>query len=580
MERFMKTKYFTLITVAMLAMLVLSACSGTTTTLKEEIGDLVNTIPVQAAQTPQENTADTTISQADSGLLAAYENTLAGVYDKVNPSVVNIQVLQSASGLSSSGELPFNFDLPEGFELPEGLLPNLPQTDPDAPESDNPQEDTPQFSPFAQGLGSGFVWDDSGLIVTNNHVVENASKIEVIFHDGTSVEAELVGADPYSDLAVIKVDMPKDALRPVDVADSTQVKVGDLAIAIGNPYGLSGTMTVGIVSALGRSIPAGQLNMFSSGPSYTIPDIIQTDAPINPGNSGGVLVNDQGQVIGVTAAIESTTGANAGIGFVIPSAIVLKVVPGLIDNGSYQHPYLGITGSSLIASIAEAMDLERDQRGALVQEVVPDGPADAAGLRGSDRQATIDGQSVNVGGDVIVAINGEEIKDMDELIAYLVGRTKVGETVTLTILRDGDQEQVEVTLAARPGQTATQETQVETTEIQPSVWLGILGLPVNAQIASEMGLPEDTQGILLQQVEADSPADDAGLQGSFKPVEINGERILVGGDIITAADGKAVSIVEELRALLADKAPGDTIVLTILRNGEELEISASLEARP
>jgi 2-alkenal reductase len=294
------------------------------------------------------------------------------------------------------------------------------------------------------------VWDEAGHIVTNNHVVEGADKIEVTFADGTIVPATLVGANRDSDLAVIKVDVPAEELHPVRMGDSTQVKVGEIAVAIGNPFGLENTMTVGFISALGRSLPVESNG--SAGPTYRIPDIIQTDAPINPGNSGGVLVNDQGEVIGVTAAIASPVQASAGIGFVIPSAIVQKVVPELIEKGHYAVPWLGISGTSLDPDLTQGMGLDAGQRGVLVVDVTPDGPADKAGLRGSDRSITVDGEDRRVGGDVIVAIGGQTLETFDDLIAYLFGSTKVGQQVTLTVLRDGQQQEVQVTLGERPGQ--------------------------------------------------------------------------------------------------------------------------------
>jgi serine protease Do len=246
---------------------------------------------------------------------------------------------------------------------------------------------------------------------------------------------------------VIKVDVPADELQPVEVADSTEIGVGQLAVAIGNPYGLEGTMTVGFVSALGRSLA---VDAYSTTGTYTIPDIIQTDAPINPGNSGGVLLDDEGQLIGVPTAIESTTGTNSGIGFAVPSAIVQKVVPALIDEGAVEYSWLGITGTTLTADLAEAMGLDRDQRGALVIEVTGGGPAEKAGLHGSGRQVDLDGEQVEVGGDVIVAIDDQPVSEFDDLVSYLVGRTNVGDEISLTILRDGKEQVIEVTLASRP----------------------------------------------------------------------------------------------------------------------------------
>ncbi len=305
-----------------------------------------------------------------------------------------------------------------------------------------------------QALGSGFVWDTMGDIVTNNHVVDGATQISVTLSDGTVATAKLVGADPDSDLAVIKVNVPADQLHSVQLADSTKAQVGQLAIAIGNPYGEQNTMTTGIISALGREVPVGGDSASgqaqSQGPSYTIPDVIQTDAPINPGNSGGVLLNSSGQVLGVTQSIESASGSSSGIGFAIPAAIVQQVVPALITSGHYDHTYLGISGASLTPSLAQAMGLQANQRGALVADVTANGPAAKAGLVASTKPATVDGMQVQVGGDVIVAIDGQAVKSFDDLVAYLARSTKVNQTVTLTILRNGVQQTVPITLTARP----------------------------------------------------------------------------------------------------------------------------------
>ncbi len=367
---------------------------------------------------------------AANSALAAFEGTLEQVYAQVNPSVVNIQVTIGGGQTSGSGRgAPFGF-------------------------SQGAQE----------ALGSGFVWDTAGHIVTNNHVVSGADTISVTFADGNTVSAKLVGADPNADLAVIQVNVPASELHPVSLADSTQVKVGQLAIAIGNPFGLSGTMTEGIISALSRTLPvqsdtnnnnspfSGQFGQGQqsnqSGATYSIPDIIQTDAAINPGNSGGVLVNDQGQVMGVTAAIQSSTNSNSGIGFVIPSAIVQRVVPSLIKTGSYQHPILGITGTSMDSTLAGAMSLPANQKGVLIIDLSSGGPAERAGLRGSSSQANASGQAVPVGGDVITAVNGHAINTIDDLTSYLFNNTQVGQTVTLTILRQGREQTVKVTLGA------------------------------------------------------------------------------------------------------------------------------------
>jgi serine protease Do len=478
------------------------------------------------------------------GVLEELQRGYANVYTQVSPSVVNIQTAQ-ADG--AQGGIP-------GFQSPFG----------------NPG---PQFR---QGsAGSGVVWDREGHIVTNNHVVEGAERITVTFPDGTSTGAQIVGQDSDSDLAVIQVDVSLSLLKPIAVADSTQVQVGDIAIAIGNPFGLEGTMTAGVVSALGRTLPAGTSTFF--GPSYTIPDVIQTDAPINPGSSGGALVNIRGELIGLTTAIESPVGVNAGIGFVVPSVIVQKIVPALIETGFYAHPVIGISGRTLDSRTAQAMDLGEDQRGALVLDVTPDGPADEAGLRGSDQVATIDGQEVRLGGDVINAIDGQPVRDFEDLAAYLARYADVGDTVTLSILRNGEAREIEITLGAREGTPAPQET---VTEARGNAWLGISGVTLTPDIAGAMDWEGEVQGALVQRVFSDSPAERAGLQGSDKRATVDGASVLIGGDVIVAVDGDTVEDMPTLQALIADHRPGDDIVLTIVRDGERTEVEATLAARP
>jgi serine protease Do len=441
----------------------------------------------------------------------------------------------------------------------------------------SPQGQPQEF--YRHGAGSGFVWDKQGHIITNNHVVANADKISVVFADGNSVLAQVVGTDPDSDLAVLKIDMPSDRLSPVKLADSEKVKVGQFAIAIGNPFGLQGTMTVGIVSALGRSLPAVSAETQGSGqgPTFTIPEIIQTDAPINPGNSGGVLVNDQGEVIGVTAAIQSPVRASAGIGFAIPADIVEKVVPALITNGRYEHSWLGLSGTSLVPELAQAMNLKPDQRGALVVTVTPGSPADKAGIQGSDRQVTIEDQQAPVGGDVITAIDGQPVNDFEDLVAYLVDHTEVDQKVTLTVLREGKEKDVTATLAARPNPQG-QQAQIESMGVGQA-WLGINGITLTPEIAQAMDLPNDQQGVLVEQVEVDSPADQANLHGSYKPMAIGGRQLAVGGDVITAIGDQAVSGMQDLQTFIQSAQPNQEITLTILRDGKQIEVPRTLGER-
>jgi 2-alkenal reductase len=296
------------------------------------------------------------------------------------------------------------------------------------------------------GLGTGFVIDKEGHIVTNNHVVEGGKEFEVDFATGLKVRAELLGTDPTSDLAVLQVNVHPDQLSVLPLGDSDQVQVGQRVIAIGNPFGLSGTMTVGIVSGLGRTLSSDVTA--PGGGSFSAPDIIQTDAAINPGNSGGPLVNLNGEVIGVNKAIESETGVNSGVGFSIASNTVKKIVPALIEDGKYVYPYLGISSTDdLTLAEIEALDLPRTT-GVYVTSVSGGGPADEAGLRGGTQPTSIEG--LRGGGDLIIAIDGKEVKTFAEMLSYLVNETSVGQTVTLTVLRDGDQQDIKVILGARP----------------------------------------------------------------------------------------------------------------------------------
>jgi S1-C subfamily serine protease len=276
--------------------------------------------------------------------------------------------------------------------------------------------------------------------VTNNHVVENAEMILVQFADETVAEAELVGADADSDLAVIRVDVADDLLKAVPLADSSALRVGQLAIAVGSPFGFEQTMTTGIISALGRIVR--QEN------GYSLLQLIQTDAAINPGNSGGPLLNAEGEVIGVNTLIFSSSGSSAGIGFAVPVDTVKRVVPSLIATGGYADPWLGIRGLSLNPMIAEALDLPVDQ-GVLLQRVAPEGPADRAGLRGNDRRVEYEGMRLPTGGDIVVAINGVETRDKDDLDVFLA-EYMVGQTVILDIIREGEPKSVEVLLEERP----------------------------------------------------------------------------------------------------------------------------------
>jgi 2-alkenal reductase len=295
------------------------------------------------------------------------------------------------------------------------------------------------FGPL--GSGSGFIFDDKGRIVTNNHVVTGGQDFEVIFADGSRRWAETVGTDVDSDLAVIEVDSLPESALPIELGDSDELRVGQFVIAIGNPFGEQGSMSLGIVSGLGRTLES-QRPLEESAGRYSLPQVVQTDAPINPGNSGGPLLDLEGKVVGVNSAIRTTTGTNSGVGFSIPVNAVQRIIPRLIEEGRYIYSYMGVQIQSLNLTFQEQLDLPRSS-GAYVTGITPGSPAEDAGLvpaQGSD----------GTGGDLIVAIDGQTIDDTDELIGYLVFNTEVGQTIDLTVIRDGETINLPLTLGPRP----------------------------------------------------------------------------------------------------------------------------------
>lgn len=291
------------------------------------------------------------------------------------------------------------------------------------------------------GAGSGFILDEAGHIVTNNHVVASADRVSVFYFDGTEAEAEIVGTDPDSDLAVIRVERLPDNVHALTLGDSDEVLVGEVVVAIGNPFGLGSSLTAGVVSAVGRTIPAGAR-------PFAIPQAIQTDAAVNPGNSGGPLLNMQGEVIGVNAQIASATRSNAGVGFAIPASVVRRVIPVLIEAGAYQWPWLGVEGGSVDLLVQEANALPT-QYGAYIHSIAPDSPADRAGLQGSSGSTMLRGFEAPTGGDVVIAVDGKPVADFSDLLLEISMRNPT-DTITLTILRDGAEQEVEVELAPRP----------------------------------------------------------------------------------------------------------------------------------
>jgi S1-C subfamily serine protease len=296
---------------------------------------------------------------------------------------------------------------------------------------------------FGSCIGSGFVFDREGHIITNNHVATAAPEVLVNLADDRTVPAELLGTDPGSDLAVIKIDVPPEELTVVQLGKSSMLRVGQRAIAIGNPFGLERTVTTGVISSLGRTLSRDDSD-------FQIAELIQTDAAINPGNSGGPLLDSQGHVIGVNTAIRSLTGVNSGVGFAIPVDIVSRVVPELIAHGRYRHPWIGVSGRTISQEMVEAMDLTVET-GILVFTVEPGSPAEKADLHGGDREVSVSGLPMRAGGDILIAINGVMVKNFDDLVNYLASRTGVGDVVTVTVVRGGAEITVDVILEERPG---------------------------------------------------------------------------------------------------------------------------------
>ena len=480
--------------------------------------------------------------------------------------------------------------------------------------------------PLNSGLGSGFVYDNDGHIITNYHVValaslsgessnnisssNNNTEIIVTFNDGSVYNARVVGSDRFSDIAVLSVEnISKSKLVPLTFGNSSQAEIGEQVVAIGNPFGLSGTLTVGVVSGLGRIIPSlpddqqeqeqqqqqpppllpenpfgdqfpdipglpfqqpplipDQQQQERSG-AFSIPDIIQTDAAVNPGNSGGPLLNMEGQVIGMNTAIFSETGVYAGIGFAIPSNTITKIVPSLITAGSYQHPWLGLIGADITPDIAKALGLSLDEaKGFLVIGVNEGSPADKAGIRGGDRVTNVNGREIRLGGDIVLKIDNKDVRKIEDILTYLEGQKHVGDTVQLTIVRDGKTQTVNATLTPRQGNNQSQQLQPQSEQQQrPS--LGILGTNLTPAIAKAMNITQPT-GFLVVDIIAEGPADKAGIRGGYVISNINGSEMELGGDVILKIDNKTVNTIDDVLSYLDTKKVNDTVQLTILREGK------------
>ena len=335
-------------------------------------------------------------------------------------------ILGDATSYTAKG----NLNLVQLFEKSEaGVVKIGVQRGPDGP------RDTP-------GMGSGFVYDNLGHIITNAHVVEGASKATVTFLDGTQYDAEIVGKDKFTDIAVIKVSEKPRLLHPLQMGDSSQLHVGEPVAAIGNPFGLSGSMTSGIVSQIGRLLP-------TQDSGFSIPDVIQTDAAINPGNSGGPLLNMKGEVIGINTAIQSISGEFSGIGFAVPSNTALKIVPGLIEDGEYKHPWIGISGRDIDPELARVLDL-KDAKGFIVITVVDGSPADKAGLKGMTETQMIDGKEYPANGDIILSVDDKEVRKISDILVHLQREKSVGDEMTLGVIRDGEFLHITLELVERP----------------------------------------------------------------------------------------------------------------------------------
>ena len=413
----MKKQTALIMSIVSLILIVLAACGGssnatiepkalTSDALNSSLATQVIAVGDQVSPALDEPAASIAISAGsiDAGaIVAAFEQVLGEIYESVLPSVVQVRVQNEEGQLGLFG------------------IPRTPVT----------------------GEGTGFVWSDDGYVVTNHHVIDGANRVYVVFADGLEFEATVIGSDPASDLAVLVIESPPIGLEAVALGDSDELSVGQLAVAIGSPFGQEFTMTRGIISALGRVLRSGDSE-------YINPTIIQTDAPINPGNSGGPLLNRTGEVIGINSQILSRSGVSAGVGFAVPINTAKRVVPALIANGEYTYAYLGISGTSVTPSVAEANGLPKGTRGVMIIEAITGGPAERAGLSGVTGTATVSGRLSPAGGEIITSIDGVPITGMAELIEYLAENKRPGDRLQMDVITSSGTMSVDVTLAARP----------------------------------------------------------------------------------------------------------------------------------
>ena len=412
MSRNKKLKRWLIPAALALMLFVIAACTSESAPATESSETSSPIAEITQVDEPDADESDVDVLDIAMDLVAAQESVMIQIYQKAVPSVVNIQVIQGSGGNDGTGAFPNVPGVPEDF--------------------------------LERGEGSGFVWDDKGRIVTNQHVIDGAEIVTVIFSDRTQVLAKVLGGDTDSDLAVLELLEPIDGLNPIALGDSSEVLVGQLAIAIGAPFGQEFTMTSGIVSAVGRTIRSG----FSQ---FTVPEVIQTDAPINPGNSGGPLLDRHGRVMGINTQIISRSGSNAGVGLAVPINIAKMVVPALIEDGKYEYSWLGISGGPVRPHVVQLMDLPEGTEGALVITVREDGPAADGGLTGSDRTEVVNGIQYALGGDTITGIDGSKVRDMTDLIVYLTNNTRPGDEIMLEVIhQDGTSEDLQIVLGTRP----------------------------------------------------------------------------------------------------------------------------------
>ncbi len=450
---------------------------------------------------------------ASTAIPSQADEALADLVESVSPSVVTIIAEQDARPMPAQGQ-DFDFEShPFGeffkrFGTPEGF--NAPQRGP------------------AQGLGSGFVLDEAGYIVTNHHVVDNASSVTVRLNDDRTYDAEVIGTDPLTDIAVLKIDTG-DVLQAVELGDSDVIRVGEDVVAIGNPFGLSSTVTTGIVSAKGRNISQGPYAEF-----------IQTDAAINKGNSGGPLFNMQGEVVGVNSAIYSPSGGSVGLGFAVTSNIVEHIAADLRDDGQVSRGWLGVSIQNVSPEIAAAMGIDAST-GALISDVVDGSPA----------------QGVLEQGDIILTFNDEPVDSSSDL-PLLVGTTKVGTDSTLTVLRDGKEQQVELTIGQHESASAEIDKSVD--ETVSGTALGATVAPLTDTTRAEMGVGKNVNGVVVTDLAPESPAAKAGLQR---------------GDVIVKLGGQETITPDALKAAL-DSEKTDPALVLINRGGNQIFVAVEI----